>query len=197
MHTAELLREETIPVLLSKEHAKKLKLKRYFDGTICKKGHVSYRYVSTGSCVSCISLRTKEWEKTPEGIVWKREYQKKREQKPEVKYKRIQSDRRRSKTKNRIDYARELRLKKKYSLSLDAFNSMKQSQHGKCMICSMEFSEKTHREDSCHVDHDHKTGKVRGLLCGACNMGIGKFKDTPELLRNAALYLERNENGAT
>lgn len=40
------------------------------------------------------------------------------------------------------------------------------------------------------IDHDHKTDIVRGLLCGHCNVGIALFKDSPELLRAAALYLE-------
>ena len=51
-----------------------------------------------------------------------------------------------------------------------------------CIICGV--------ETSVVVDHDHSTGDVRGGLCTNCNLGIGHFKDNPELLRFAALYLE-------
>lgn len=48
-----------------------------------------------------------------------------------------------------------------------------------------------------HTDHCHGTGKVRGILCHHCNVGIGHFNDAPEALRNAALYLEKHQCLAT
>jgi hypothetical protein len=53
-----------------------------------------------------------------------------------------------------------------------------------CIICG----ETTQQRLS--IDHDHKTGAVRGALCTRCNFGLGHFRDDPELLRLAALYLE-------
>ena len=55
-------------------------------------------------------------------------------------------------------------------------------QLSECIICGIETKPV--------VDHDHQTGKVRGGLCSNCNLGLGHFKDNPELLRLAALYLE-------
>jgi hypothetical protein len=54
-----------------------------------------------------------------------------------------------------------------------------------CKICSKEFK----RGVNAHVDHDHDTGEVRGLLCLNCNTGIGKLGDSPQRCVNAAIYL--------
>jgi hypothetical protein len=56
-------------------------------------------------------------------------------------------------------------------------------QNGICKICGKKD------DKPLHVDHDHLTGKVRGLLCRSCNLGIGHFKDDPSLLKNASEYL--------
>ncbi|WP_324605595.1 endonuclease VII domain-containing protein [Streptomyces niger] len=57
-------------------------------------------------------------------------------------------------------------------------------QFGICPICLVPVP--------VHVDHDHKTGKVRGVLCFNCNSGLGKFQDDPDVLRRAIAYLEGN-----
>jgi len=62
-------------------------------------------------------------------------------------------------------------------------------QDGKCAICG---TKSTGKRKSFHVDHCHKTGVVRGLLCGNCNSGIGNLRDDVELLKKSIQYLERN-----
>lgn len=81
---------------------------------------------------------------------------------------------------------------KQYGITADDYNRLLELQSGKCAICGTKIGD-THG-NRLYVDHDHKTNKVRGLLCSACNFGIGKFKDSPELLKKAAIYLE-GENG--
>ncbi len=72
----------------------------------------------------------------------------------------------------------------KYGITADEFKQMFETQQGKCSICSEE--PKTKR--GLHVDHDHETGKVRGLLCHGCNVALGSFKDVT-LLNKAIEYL--------
>ena len=50
------------------------------------------------------------------------------------------------------------------------------------------------KQNQAVIDHDHKTGKLRGLLCHQCNVGIGNFKDDVNILMNAILYLSRGKN---
>jgi hypothetical protein len=77
-------------------------------------------------------------------------------------------------------------LFKRFGITLDDYNRILKEQNDSCKICS------THLEafkKGLHVDHCHKTGKVRGILCTNCNTGLGMFKDNPELLTLAISYL--------
>lgn len=76
-------------------------------------------------------------------------------------------------------------MKVKYGLTGADVDAMVAAQGGCCAICKS----KTHGHKNWHVDHDHVTGCVRGVLCGHCNPGLGNFKDSPAALVSAAVYL--------
>lgn len=82
-------------------------------------------------------------------------------------------------------------LLRKYGITLDDYQEMLAQQEGKCAICGS--TEAKNFGDTLVVDHDHATGKVRGLLCGTCNTALGKFRDDPQILRSAICYLAVNK----
>jgi len=84
-----------------------------------------------------------------------------------------------------LQRARVHNLKKKYGLSYEEFQSMYETRAGLCDICKGPSEEGR----LLSVDHCHKTGKVRGLLCGPCNRALGLFKDDPILLQKALEYV--------
>jgi hypothetical protein len=87
---------------------------------------------------------------------------------------------------------RKSHLKRHYGMTLEQYQKLFEEQQGYCAICAAHNSEVPHKQ--LMVDHCHKTGKVRQLLCDLCNTALGKFKDKPELLEKAAAYL-RKHNG--
>jgi hypothetical protein len=76
-------------------------------------------------------------------------------------------------------------LHAKYDMSLEDYQQEFEKQGGVCKICRK--PEPKHRP--LHIDHDHKTGEFRGLLCGNCNRALGLFHDEVEVLANAVIYL--------
>jgi hypothetical protein len=82
------------------------------------------------------------------------------------------------------------RLEKKYGINYD---EVLESQGGVCAICEGEDSHNAHG-GRFSMDHDHDTGKFRGLLCALCNTGLGKLGDNREGLLKALKYLEDAEN---
>ena len=88
---------------------------------------------------------------------------------------------------------RESDLVRTFGITLTEYAQIFARQGGKCAICSSESGGNYGGKDKAlAVDHCHATKTVRGLLCEACNTGLGKFKDDPERLRAAADYLERH-----
>jgi hypothetical protein len=81
----------------------------------------------------------------------------------------------------------ERRQLKRRGLTISQFKEMVAAQDGKCAVCRKVPRGKRRL----HVDHCHKTGMVRGLLCHHCNMAIGLLEDSPRRLRSAIRYLEQ------
>ena len=83
---------------------------------------------------------------------------------------------------------RNAQLIKAFNITLDQYNQILVSQDNVCYICRRD--ETSVRNRSLAVDHNHQTGKIRGLLCSNCNRALGLFKDNKNLLLAAAKYLE-------
>lgn len=81
------------------------------------------------------------------------------------------------------DISLKRQLKYKYDITKEEYEDLKIAQNNTCAIC---FKNK-----KLNIDHDHETGKVRGLLCWNCNVAIGHLGDSIEILQSAANYLSR------
>lgn len=84
-----------------------------------------------------------------------------------------------------LERERSQHRKRLYGLTPEQYDEMLAAQGGKCAICRSEF------DGTPHVDHDHATGKVRGLLCNGCNRCLGFANDNQQTLERAAAYLRR------
>ena len=107
--------------------------------------------------------RRQEYKKTEAGIVAERHYRQ----------------------TTRIVTAQRNRLKRQYGLTPEGVQAMKDAQLGLCAIC---FLPPKHW----HIDHNHETNKVRGMLCGPCNLALGLLKDDSKRIRRAAQYIDVN-----
>ena len=75
---------------------------------------------------------------------------------------------------------------KKYGITPEDYNAMLEEQDNKCKICLVKFNHTP------HIDHCHRTGKIRSLLCRLCNTGLGFFKEDIKVLTKAINYLEEH-----
>lgn len=86
--------------------------------------------------------------------------------------------------------ARMVRRMRDFNITEDEIKALYDKHNCRCAICGIEES-KTKKKSLC-IDHDHKTGKIRGLLCDDCNVGLGRFKDDVENLGQAMKYLNKH-----
>lgn len=100
--------------------------------------------------------------------------------------------------------ARAAHIKRKFGLTPEEFEAMVAEQQGLCAICQKPPVGKRRQQDDfdgepelrpLDIDHDPKTGRVRGLLCNPCNQAIGLLRDDPESMRRAAVYVEAGDSG--
>jgi Recombination endonuclease VII len=82
-------------------------------------------------------------------------------------------------------------LKTKYGIDITQYKELLEEQNYKCKICPTMHSEE--KKKGLHVDHCHTTGNIRGLLCGACNTGLGLLKDDAYLMEKAIEYLRTSK----
>lgn len=81
-------------------------------------------------------------------------------------------------------------MKSNYGITLDEYDEMISKQGGRCAICGDAFEIGGNSRKRPCVDHCHRSGDVRGVLCSNCNTGIGYFKDNPLMLASAAKYTQ-------
>ena len=78
----------------------------------------------------------------------------------------------------------------KYGITLQEYNEMSTLQNHQCSICGKKMDVDGTQDKRLHVDHCHDTGKVRGLICKCCNVGLGEMKHDPQILLSAVEYLK-------
>jgi hypothetical protein len=88
-----------------------------------------------------------------------------------------------------FEYKKSAYLKKLYGITLKEYYELLEKQDNKCAICGRHKSE---FNKLLSVDHDHKTGKVRGILCNNCNTAIGKLQDDLDIIQNAYNYIKHS-----
>lgn len=76
---------------------------------------------------------------------------------------------------------------RRYKLTKEEYDGILKNQNNLCGICGIILKD----DYNTHVDHNHQTGKIRGLLCVGCNTGLGNFKENPFILIKAIKYIEK------
>ena len=98
--------------------------------------------------------------------------------------------------KTKAEYAAEWQRMRKYGIDSGGFDLLWIVAKGKCNICGCDLTMPTQTRgqalSTAVIDHDHETGNLRGLLCNACNKGIGLLKDSPEIIHHAWRWVKND-----
>ena len=87
------------------------------------------------------------------------------------------------------EQTRQYNLQAKYGLTLEEFGYLMERIDGICPCCGCELTLNQQGASSCHIDHDHKTGELRGLLCHSCNLALGYVNDSIAVLQKLIRYI--------
>lgn len=196
--------------LISRADALSAGMTRFFTGRPCKYGHIAERRSSNSVCLECkrahenakyadpvkrtkIQARNERYRSSEQGQKWTAAYassdtRRSIHRAADKKYKNSPNGRvikaAYEKTAPRKKALSKYSRLRNYGLSHAEYEALLESQQCRCAICRTDAPSRTW-----HVDHCHATGAVRGLLCPQCNVGLGHFKDSPELLSAAGAYL--------
>ena len=89
--------------------------------------------------------------------------------------------------------SREGHLRRKYGISLAAYEQLFQAQSGRCSVCRRVVALFGRGSDAAHLDHDHASGVIRGFLCPGCNKAIGLIKDNADTALAMSSYLRKHQ----
>ena len=154
---------------------------KFYDGSPCKKCGSTERYTVSSDCRQCtIKKTTKRNKEDPKY----REYQQQYREKNTL----TQKEYHKLWYQENNEKVYEYNLKKKYGIIYAEYEKMLTEQKGLCAICGKAEAENKRLA----VDHCHRTGKIRSLLCGKCNKAIGLLDDDPELMKQAIEYMRKH-----
>lgn len=150
-------------------------MKKRMKKQFCLKGHDTFvcgRYEKNGQCNICIDQYYQQHKE--EKTIYNKKY---------VKEHRV------ALTEKSRGRCKRWKLLKKYNLTMEEYNQLLEKQNGLCAGCG---KHKDSFKNPLSVDHDHRTSKIRGLLCQPCNLILGNAKDNPVTLQRLIYYLVDN-----
>lgn len=158
----------------------------------CKQCRLDYR-IKTNYMKSYYNSNVDKWKDRQSKYFYKQQKNMSRNEKYRTDEKYIEYTKQRVRDYNKRNPMVKLNQHlEKYNMSYDDYKNMLNIQNGKCLICGSNGDlDKPYRP--LMIDHNHTTGKVRGLLCSHCNFLIGQAKDDVKILKSAIKYLEEND----